>query len=457
MAAIAAMTILVLSGAALARPTEAVLVMDARSGEVLHASNADERLHPASLTKMMTLYLVFDAIKSGQISVDQRVTVSRAAAAQPPSKIGFRPGQRVRIRELIRAAAVRSANDSAVVLAEAVSGSEAAFAKLMTRRARELGMTGTTFRNASGLTAAGHLSTARDMALLGLRLKRDHAGYFNLFGRESTPAFGRTVWNTNRLLGDYLGANGIKTGYTRAAGFNLVASAERGSKSVIVSYFGGASSKARNSKVAQLLDLGFSRSPERPRAPAGAPSLLTAVLTAPPPEPRPGGAHAGAVAAARAGDALSRGAAAIGAALTPSAANAASFDGAPAARSAGAIPAVAPTPAPNRVVAALVDPTPQAPTRAAPPAPRAGAGGGPWTLTLGAFPARETAIAELAAAALGEMPALARAGREIDVATGASGALYRARLTGLDRETADAACARLIRDGGRCEAVAPQR
>ncbi|PKP67403.1 MAG: D-alanyl-D-alanine carboxypeptidase, partial [Alphaproteobacteria bacterium HGW-Alphaproteobacteria-8] len=200
------------SGGAIAAPRQAEIVIDARSGEVLHAVNADERLHPASLTKMMTLYLVFEAVESGKLKLDQTVTVSRAAAAQPASKVGFRAGQKVRIRDLIRAAAIRSTNDSAVVLAEAVAGSETRFANLMTRKARALGMADTTFKNASGLTASGQLTTGRDMATLGLRLMQDWPEYYNLFSRTSTPAFGRTVRNTNRLLGKYRGIDGIKTG-----------------------------------------------------------------------------------------------------------------------------------------------------------------------------------------------------------------------------------------------------
>ncbi|MFN3615643.1 MAG: D-alanyl-D-alanine carboxypeptidase family protein, partial [Rubrimonas sp.] len=244
---------------AAASPRVAELVMDARTGEVLHQRDADVRLHPASLTKMMTLYLVFEAVQQGRLSLDQRVRVSQAAAAQPPSKIGFRPGQTAMVRDLIRAAAVRSANDAAVVLAEAVSGSEARFAELMTQRARQLGMTNTTFRNASGLTAQGHLSTARDMAVLGRRLFHDYPQYYNLFGRRSTEAFGRNITNTNRLLGEYRGADGIKTGFTRAAGFNLVSSAERDGVRVIASLFGGSSPTARNARVAQLMDIGFQR------------------------------------------------------------------------------------------------------------------------------------------------------------------------------------------------------
>jgi D-alanyl-D-alanine carboxypeptidase len=249
--------------AAVAAPY-AAMVMDARSGEVLHSRNADTRLHPASLTKMMTLYVVFDAIERGEISLDTQVTVSRQAASEPPSKLGLRAGQKIAVRHLIRAAAVKSANDAATALGEAVSGSEAAFARRMNRMAKAMGMTRTTFRNAHGLTESGHLSTARDMTVLGRHLFYDFPEYYNLFSRRSTDAGGKTVYNTNRrLLGSYRGADGIKTGYTRAAGYNLVASAERGSERIIATVFGGRSVSTRNAQVAELLDMGFKRAPSR--------------------------------------------------------------------------------------------------------------------------------------------------------------------------------------------------
>jgi D-alanyl-D-alanine carboxypeptidase len=258
-------------GAVQAAP-HAAFVMDARTGEVLYEDNADTRLHPASLTKMMTLYLAIEAVKSGRVRLDQKVTISAKAARQPSSRIGLRAGSRVTIRDLMRAAAVKSANDAALALAEAIGGSQEGFARMMTQKAQALGMTNTTFRNPHGLTQSGHLSTARDMATLGRRLFFDHPGYYNLFSRETTRTMGKTVRSTNRkLLASYRGADGIKTGYTSAAGFNLVASAHRGDKRVIAAVFGGRSSRARNAEVARLLDLGFKRSPANaPRIVPGA-------------------------------------------------------------------------------------------------------------------------------------------------------------------------------------------
>lgn len=276
----------------LAAAPYAAMVIDARSGEVLHSRNADTRLHPASLTKMMTLYVVFDAVRRGEITMDTKVKISRHAASEPPSKLGLRAGQTIALRYLVRAAAVKSANDAATALGEAIEGSEAAFARRMTRTAEAMGMTRTTFKNAHGLTESGHLSTARDMTTLGRQLFYDFPEYYNLFSRRSTDAGLRQVANTNRrLLAAYRGADGIKTGYTNAAGFNLVASAERNGKRVIATVFGGQSTASRNARVAELLDMGFSRAPAqvavaKPPRPAYGAGASQPILLAASPRPR---------------------------------------------------------------------------------------------------------------------------------------------------------------------------
>ena len=240
----------------------AAMVMDARTGKILHSENADTRLHPASLTKMMTLYITFQAIENGEIGLDTLVRISKNAAAEPPSKLGLRAGQQIKLRYLIRAAAIKSANDAATALGEAIEGSEAAFARRMNRTAKALGMTRSTFKNAHGLTASGHLSTAHDMTILGRHLFYDFPSYYNLFSRVTADAQIRQVANTNRrFLNSYRGADGIKTGYTRAAGFNLVASAERGGERIITTVFGGRSTASRNAQVAKLMDLGFKQAP----------------------------------------------------------------------------------------------------------------------------------------------------------------------------------------------------
>jgi D-alanyl-D-alanine carboxypeptidase len=254
----------------------AAIVMDARTGEVLYEKNARTRLHPASLTKMMTLYIVFQELEAGRLTLDTRVTVSKAAAAQPPSRLGLKPGQKIAVRYLIRAAAVKSANDAAAALGDAVSGDAATFAKRMTRTARSLGMYDTTFRNAHGLTADGHLSTAYDMNVLGRHLFYDFPQYYNIFSRRTADAGIATVTNTNsRFLDNYEGADGIKTGFTSPAGFNLTASARRGNKHIIATVFGGTSTANRNARMVELMDLGFEKSKNRVREkPPVAPEAL---------------------------------------------------------------------------------------------------------------------------------------------------------------------------------------
>jgi len=259
----------------------AAMVMDARTGEVLHSRNADTRLHPASLTKMMTLYIAFQAIERGEITLDTEVRISRNAASEPPSKLGVRAGQTIRLRYLLRAAAVKSANDAATAIGEAIAGSEEAFATRMNRTARAMGMRNTNFINAHGLTQSGHMSTARDMSVLGRHVIYDFPQYYNLFSRRTADAGIATVRHTNRRwLDAYDGGDGIKTGYTRAAGFNLVASAQRGQERIIVTVFGGSSTTARNARVTELMDMGFNRAPSR--ATVRRPNPPAAMLTSAP-------------------------------------------------------------------------------------------------------------------------------------------------------------------------------
>lgn len=238
----------------------AAIVMDGRTGEVLYEKNANTRLHPASLTKMMTLYIVFQEIEAGRLTLDTKVTVTKYAASQPPSRLGLKPGQKIAVRYLIRAAAIKSANDAASALGDHIGGDAATFAKRMTRTARQLGMNDTTFKNANGLTAEGHLSTAHDMNVLGRHLFYDFPQYYHIFSRRTADAGIATVTNTNsRFLDGYEGADGIKTGYTGAAGFNLTASAHRGNKHIIATVFGGTSTANRNARMKELMDIGFGK------------------------------------------------------------------------------------------------------------------------------------------------------------------------------------------------------
>jgi D-alanyl-D-alanine carboxypeptidase len=244
---------------AAAQDRYAAIVMDARTNEVLHEDQADEARFPASLTKMMTLYMIFEALERGDISLDTRWTASRNASRQPPSRLGLACSRRrgcdsINVEQAIRALVVQSANDVAVMAAERLGGSEARFAANMTARARELGLTNTRFANASGLPDPRHRTTARDMARLSQALWNDFPEYYHYF---STPDFrwrrssGR---NHNRLLGQIDGVDGIKTGYTRASGFNLATMSERNGRRVIVVVLGGETASARDAQVAYLIE-----------------------------------------------------------------------------------------------------------------------------------------------------------------------------------------------------------
>ena len=228
----------------------AALVMDARTGEVLHARNADTRLHPASLTKMMTLYIAFQAVERGEISLDTDVRISRNAASEPPSKLGLRAGQTIKLRYLIRAAAVKSANDAATALGEALEGSEAAFADLMNRTAISLGMRQSNFKNAHGLTEEGQYSTALDLALLAREVTK--IPFYRECMRTQEYPFqfpdGRikTLTNTNKVLKRLPYCTGMKTGYTRAAGRCLVSSGVLNGKAVIVVALGSTTAEIWN-------------------------------------------------------------------------------------------------------------------------------------------------------------------------------------------------------------------
>ena len=466
----------------LAAAPYAAMVMDARSGKVLHSENANTRLHPASLTKMMTLYIAFEAVQNGEISMDTVVTISRKAASEPPSKLGLRAGQKIKLRYLVRAAAVKSANDAATAIGEAISGSEAAFALRMNRTAKSMGMTRTTFKNAHGLTEDGHLSTARDMTILGRHVIYDFPMYYNLFSRKTADAGVRNVSHTNsRLLSAYKGADGIKTGYTRAAGFNLVASAERGRERVIATVFGGRSTTTRNARVAELLDLGFNRAPTRvalnkPRRPQyrGNQGLVTggndvavaslgngarpaagktiavklAVVRSLRPRARPGAAikipEATIVAAVKEGvaDAVAEATAA-----KVAKASLADIAETPAVRpeprpvvlaSAGAVAAPAPDPVVREQVQEII-------TRVST------SGGRHWGINIGRYGSSFAAEKVLLKTALTEMSTLDGALRK--VVRRSSG--FDANFMGLSRETADLACRRLQARNISCFMIGP--
>jgi D-alanyl-D-alanine carboxypeptidase len=278
--AVAAVSFLLGSSPAWAK-TESYIIIDAETGVALAERNADAQTYPASLTKMMTLYLLFESLEQGKVKLDQQFTVSARAAAQAPSRLGLADGQRIAVRDLVLGIITKSANDAAVVVAENLGGSEPGFAERMTQKAHALGMMHTLYRNASGLPNPGQLTTARDLSRLALALYRDFPREYAYFATEEFTYNGVTHANHNHLMQAFEGMDGIKTGYIRASGFNLAASAVRDNRRLVGVVMGGPSPHARDMEMAQLLNDAFAGR-------NAAPAVLTAAAEADPEvEPNP--------------------------------------------------------------------------------------------------------------------------------------------------------------------------
>ncbi|MEQ1954595.1 D-alanyl-D-alanine carboxypeptidase family protein [Mesorhizobium sp. CN2-181] len=232
----------------------AAIVVDGNSGTVLYEADSNAQRYPASLTKMMTLYLLFEAMQQGRVTAATEIPVSEYAARRPPTKMGFKPGQTIDVDSAIRALAVKSANDVAVAVGEYLGGSEEQFAVMMTAKARSLGMRNTTFRNASGLPDDEQRTTARDMALLGMSLRKRFPAQFAYFSNQNFTFRGRNVRGHNDLIGRVDGVDGIKTGYIRASGFNIVTSVNRDGRKLVVVVMGGNSARQRNAHVEELIE-----------------------------------------------------------------------------------------------------------------------------------------------------------------------------------------------------------
>src|SRR5215213_2507630 len=234
-------------------PQFSSIIVDGNSGAVLSSNNPDASRHPASLTKIMTLYLLFERLEAGKMKLETEMDVSEHASEQAPTKLGLKPGQTLKVEDAIKGLVTRSANDAAVVIAEAIAGDEDEFAKLMTRKARSLGMSKTTYRNASGLPNDEQLTTARDQATLGRAIQDRYPRYYRYFATSVFNYRGQSIRNHNRLLGNVEGVDGIKTGYTRASGFNLVSSMRRGNRHLIGVVLGGRSGGSRDATMRNLL------------------------------------------------------------------------------------------------------------------------------------------------------------------------------------------------------------
>ena len=423
-----------LAGAEPAEARYASIVIDADTGEVLRSRNADVRRYPASLTKMMTLYLLFEALDNGRLSLDSRLKVSKRAARQPASKLWVKAGSTIRVEDAIKSLIVKSANDVAVVVAEALGGTEKKFAKRMTEKARALGMSRTTFRNASGLPNRAQQSTARDMGRLARALMRDFPHRYHYFDDQRFRYGGKLHRTPNRLLGNYSGMDGMKTGYIRASGFNLVASAERDGRRVIAVVFGGKTSRSRNAHVSNLLDLGFTRLASR--KPARSRILVAGI-------PRPPSSSGLAAPAPRQKPVPSRKPApvqVVAAAVAPEAAPPVEGAAAPPSEpvesaEAGPLPPLPPSrPAPVRAAPAGKPEAPETQVAAL-----SVGDGGPWGIQVGAYDSVTAAEIAMRRASV-RAPLLTRAAATLAPSGAGSDTLYRARFLGLHKNDANRAC-----------------
>ena len=256
------------------------IVVDANSGTVLHSTNPDAPRHPASLTKIMTLYLLFEQLEAGKLKLDSPLQVSKEAAGQMPTKLGLKPGSTLAVEDAIKGMVTRSANDAAVVVAEAIAGDEDAFAKLMTRKAQALGMSRTIYKNASGLPDSGQITTARDQSTLGRAVQERFPRYYKYFSIRTFVFRGQSIGNHNHLLGRVEGVDGIKTGYVNASGFNLVTSVHRGNRYLVAVVMGGSSAGSRDAKMRDLISDKIAQASVKRTAPMVAEG-------SPPPEARP--------------------------------------------------------------------------------------------------------------------------------------------------------------------------
>lgn len=445
-----------------ADPKYAGIVVDARTGKVLYSDEADSLRYPASLTKMMTLYLTFEALEAKRISLNSRVPVSQKAAAEPPSKLGVRAGGSVTVEQAIQALVTRSANDIATALGEFLGGSEARFAQMMTNKAHALGMTRTTYRNAHGLPNTAQMTTARDQARLGMALRQHFPQYYGYFSTRSFSFGKQVIGNHNRLLGNVQGVDGIKTGYTRASGFNLATSAQLDGRSIVAVVLGGRSTASRDQQMRKLV---AAHLPKASRGAAKGNDQIAAIRPAPPiadvPVPVPSPAAAPSVAKVAASSA----APSLPVASVPVPEN--RYGAVDGAQSAYAAPqSQAQVKAAASVAAALAQPRPPAQLPSATPKAEvpdidrtttastqiaASSAESGWVIQIGAAPDRRAAM-NLLQDAQSKGGQVLRTATPFTVAFNANGAqVYRARFGGFgDQKAAVNACNALKRKGINC-------
>jgi len=478
-------------------PPFASIVVDGNTADVLYASNADALRHPASLTKIMTLYLLFERLETGKIKLDTALKISGHAAEQAPTKLGLKPGQTLAVEDAIKAVVTKSANDAAVAIAENLGGDEDDFAKLMTQKAHALGMNHTTYVNASGLPDDDQITTARDQALLGRDIQERFPHYYKYFSTQEFVYHGREMRNHNHLLGVVTGVDGIKTGYTRASGFNLVTSVHRDGRFIVAVVLGGRSASERDAHMRELIGahikeaslqhtapgiaekeprgdaqpIAFARAPLASRAEPTPPPTAHGRVTVGSNEPiQPVMVKTISYRTSPTQTAL---------APLPNLVQAAASVSPPAAslpvRTPPAAPpvvaAAAATPStivvasgepativaaskiePAKLDAVKPDPVKSEPAKPAPARPPVHAHGG-WIIQIGAFDGEDEAKRHLSAAQLKAPSALAAADPFTERVQKGDKALYRARFAGLDKAMAEAACKQLKRSDIECMTV----
>ncbi|WP_183430129.1 D-alanyl-D-alanine carboxypeptidase family protein [Mesorhizobium sp. RMAD-H1] len=413
----------------------AAIVVDANTGKTLFSANADATRYPASLTKMMTLYMLFEAMRAGRVNKNTPIPVSAYAAARPPTKLGLKPGQTVRAEDAILGLITRSANDAAAAIGEYLGGSEQRFAQMMTAKARRLGMRNTVFRNASGLPDRAQHTTARDMAILSIALREHFPREFAYFSTRSYVYKGRTIRGHNRLLGKIQGVDGIKTGYTRDSGYNLASSVRLDGRKIVAVVMGGKTGAARDAHMASLIAKYLPRASRG----GGSDALIAARDVAPMPvmpvdlpdadeAPVP-------IARADVGDEIGQG-------------DTDEME----------MALVAPTPRPAAAVAmAAIAPTPKAavPHEVDPVTTASARSHGGWAIQIGSLPTADQAQAMLAKAAAQAGSTLSAATARTETFEKNSTVFYRARFVGFETKTAAwNACAVLKKKNFGCYAIA---
>ncbi len=401
----------------------AAIIIDDTTGRVLHQVNADDRRYPASLTKMMTIYMAFEAIEKKRLGFESKLSISAHAANQAPSRIGLAPGDNFTVRQAILALVTKSANDAATALGETIGGTEANFAAMMTKRAQALGMNNTVFKNANGLPNPQQVTTARDLATLSRALRRDFPQHYHYFSTSEFTYKGVTVTNHNRVLNQLYGADGLKTGYIRASGFNLASSATRGGRRLVGVVLGGESGAWRDARMVQLMEQAFDNTITSP-----APSMVATAKPAPQPVPTPAQARQTTRSNAIAIAESSGGNRAAG--LVDPMLNLEQGD------------------SESTAVASLSAPQPR---YSLPKNP-----GNEWAIQVGAF-SRQGPAQQAASEAKNKLPKTLAAARVLVLDGSEDGSkFFRARLTGLTEASARSACRQLEQRGMGCITVGPE-